>query len=296
MILLNNPSLVDQSASYAQQQARFLSPSLRELLEQQFHAQLAGSWATGEAHLPLAVRDRIKSLSDIDVLVSEPPTREKITTIVQSVQNLSWEYGVEISKVSVRYQLEIDAFWDFHKISELSESRLSSGRFITFWALIGAIEALSSSEKDSSEDGRSYFLVKFFFKLCRNILLIKGYSPATYRDLTAATLSRLISHSAVLRAYAIKVGQESMLSFGDCEVLLSDSNWELLTNASIDARSNDLLANIRKNMREWYKTGALFDLGEYLGQIKAFTESPELLPAYTKVIRDYECRDVSITA
>ena len=283
--------LHSRSASHARQRARFLSPCLREFLAHSFQARLTGSWATNEAHLPLPVGDRIYSLSDVDVLIDGPPTVDKSTSIVRSVLKLASWHGVEISKVSVRCRSEIDAFWNPCRVSALAENRLEAGHFLTFWALIGAIEALSSSPADSVRDGRAYVLIKFFFKLCRNVLLIQRRCPASYRELTTEVFARLIAHPGVLCAYAIKRGREITLSSTDCEAMLSDSNWEPLTDTLIDARSSDLLANLRRDFRTWYGAGTSLDLESYLAQIKTFDKSPELLPACTKVIQDYERRN-----
>jgi len=285
--ILPLPSL---SADCARQRARLLSSSMRQLLAHRFQASLAGSWATNEAHMPRPMTDLVRSLSDVDILVDESPTVDKSTAIAHSVLNLARQHGIMVSKVSVRRRSEIDAFWNPCRLSALAESKVESGRFLTFWALIGAIEALSSSPDDSAVDGRAYFLIKFFFKLCRNVLLIRQCGPRSYRELTSAVFSKLISHPGVRRAYAIKIGHEVALSSAECEEILSDSTWGPVTDALIDAHSRELMADLRRDLRMWYRTGISLDVESYLTEIRTFDEWPELLPARAKVVYDYERR------
>lgn len=276
-------------ADHAQQRAKQLSFSLRRLLAHKFQARLAGSWATNEAHMPRPVGNHIRSLSDVDVLIDDTPTAEESSTIVHGVLNLAWQHGVEVSKVSVRCQSEIDGFWNPCRVSTLAENKLESGRFLTFWTLIGAIEA-SSMSADSVGNNRDYVFMKFFFKLCRNVLLIRRCNPTSYRELTTEILAQLINHPSVSRAYAIKIGHDITLSSTDCDAMLSDLNWEQISDALIDTHSCALMADIRKDIRIWYRTGTPLHAEAYLAQIKAFEKFPDLLPACAKAVRDYELR------
>ena len=276
-------------AEHAWQRARFLSPALRGMLASRFQAHLAGSWASNEAHLPTPTTERICSLSDVDVLVDALPTVDESATIARSVLNLASLHGVVISKVSVRSRSEIGAFWNSDRVGALAEDPREAGRYLTFWALIGAIEALSSPVAWTERE-RAYVLVKFFFKLCRNFLLLQRCNPRSYRELTWEAFAQLIPHSGVFRAYAIKIGRETSLSLSGCEALLLDSNWGPLTNKLIDSRSGDELENLRKDIRTWYRTGISPGVASYLARISTFETSPELLPALRKVEYDHELR------
>jgi len=291
----STPLLLTCPVRHAEHLAGFLPLSLRRLLAGKFEAHLVGSWATNEAHLPYPVEGRIFSLSDVDVLVDAPPTAAKSAEIKRAVLTLAAQHGVEISKVSVRYRSEIEAFWDPSRIDAFADSRPESGRFLVFWALIGAVEALSPSAH-STEHERAYAVVKFFFKLCRNVLLIRRRTPASYRQLTSDVLNRLLPHPGVRHAYAIKIGHEQTLSHVTCEALLSDSNWEPLTGTLIDARSSVLLASLRGDICAWYRTGASPGVESYLSHIRTFRESPELMPACLKAIHDHERRRNSASA
>lgn len=279
----------DRRAEHALQRARFLSPALRGLLAGRFQARLAGSWASNEAHLPCPTAERIYSLSDVDVLVDALPTVDESATIARSVLNLASLHGVVISKVSVRSGTEIGAFWNPDRVGALAEDPREAGRYLTFWALIGAIEALSSPAA-ATESERAYVVIKFFFKLCRNLLLMRRCNPRSYRELTREAFAQLIPHPSLFRAYAIKIGRETSMPVSDCEALLSYSNWEPLTEGLIDTRSGEELENLRKEIRTWYRTGISLGAASYLARISTFEVSPELLPAVRKAEHDHELR------
>jgi hypothetical protein len=281
--------LPNQPIDPIRQRASFLSSSLRGLLTCEFQARLAGSWASNEAHLPSPINGRIPSLSDVDVMVDEPPTIDTSSTISRAVLNMASVHGVEIQKVSVRHKAEIDLFWNPHRIKALSGYQIETGQFMTFWTLVGAIESLSPTANFSAS-GRAYHLAKFFFKLCRNTLLIHQISSTNYRELTTEVLTKLIFHPGVTRAYAIKTGLETTLSSIECDAILSDSTWAPLTDTFIDAHSSYLLAQLRNDIRTWYRTGISLNTESYLEQIRKFDGPPDLLPARSKVINDYERR------
>lgn len=282
-------------AAYASNHATLLLPPLRTLLAEKFQAHLAGSWATNEAHLPVAKGNRIFSLSDVDVLANAPIAPNRSAQITNSVKSLARQYGVEISKVSVRSRSEIAAFWKMSRVGSFEGSRFEAGRYLRFWTLVGAVEAVSPIAIPT-RDERAYAVTKFFFKLCRNVLLIQGRNSASYRELTKSVMDHLIHDPEVTRAYAIKVGQERGMSTATCDALLSDSYWGPLTDALTDATSSKLLTNLRGDIRTWYRTGTVAYAESYLAQIQTFQGSPEMAPARIKVIHDYETRKTSRNA
>jgi hypothetical protein len=278
-----------KAVSESSERARALSPALRNLLAHKFDARLAGSWAADEAHVPRTCNHWVHSLSDVDVLIDELPTVSGLETIACSVVSLARTYGVEISKVSVRSKGEIDSFWNPQELLDVpSPKRL--GHFLTFWALIGALEATGGSAHAVGVR-RSYILAKFFFKLCRNFLLIRvGRNFLSYRVLVEKILENLISHPAVLCAYAVKIGHRAVFTTADCELILSDATWEPLTVSLIDQVSCRLLSEIRSDMRGWYIADVPLRPDSYLAALKSLQPWPALLPAYEKALRDHECR------
>lgn len=283
---------LNRLAVHTQQGAILLPIRLRQLLEK-FDASLAGSWSTDDAHTPRPVGKYIRSHSDVDILINKIPTSAESMTIIRSVLDLAWQHGVEVSKVSVRNRAEIDALWN--PCRALTNKDVAS-QFMMFWSLIGAIELATSISSDTQRGSHDYALIKYFFKLCRNALLITGCSPAnSYCELTTQVFSLLISHPVVFRAYAIKIGHDITLTSTDCEAMLSDLNWGKIMGELIDKNSCDLMADIRKDLQLWHRTGTPLNVESYITQLKTFEEFSELLPASAKAIRDYENRN-SISA
>jgi hypothetical protein len=266
-----------------------LSLALRELIEDRFEGRLAGSWRTDEAHFPPRSHGIVRSFSDVDVLVPRPPNADQAIQIAAAVRALADSHGVAIAKVSVRSQAEIDGFWHLENVRRMATHPQRSGRYLLFWSLIGAMEALSSPA-GTCRSGRSYLAVKFFFKLARNLLLFQGVRPGTYRELASAVSASLVPHGAVQRAYVLKLGRVPFLitTEADWDVLLSPSNWAGLVWPCADSSSTDSIAALVKDIHAWRWSGIAPANGSYHVLLAACCEEPTLAPAYSKVLFDYD--------
>lgn len=269
--------------------ARALSLALRELIDSRFEGLLAGSWRTEEAHFPPRFEGIVRSFSDVDVLINRPPDAGQALQIAAAVRTLADSYGVAIAKVSVRSRAEIEGFWHPDYVDRMATHPQHSGRYLLFWALVGAIEALSSPA-GTCRCGRSYLAVKFFFKLARNMLLFQGVHPGTYRALASAVSASLVPHAAVQRAYVLKLGRMPLFNTtaADWDVLLSPSTWARLARRCADPSSADAIAALVADIRAWHRSGILPKVGHCLEMLADCCEVPALVPAYSKVLLDYD--------
>lgn len=268
---------------------RALSLALCELIDSRFEGILAGSWRTEEAHCPPRFEGVVRSFSDVDILINRPPDAGQALQIAAAVRTLADSHGFAIAKVSVRSRAEIEGFWHPDYVGRIATHPQHSGRYLLFWALVGAIEALSSPA-GTCEGGRSYLAVKFFFKLARNMLLFRGERPGSYRSLASAVSDSLVPHAAVQRAYLLKLGRMPLfnISAADWGVLLSPTTWARLARRCADPTSADSIAALVADIRAWHRSGILPEVGPYLEMLADSCEVPALAPAYSKILLDYD--------
>ena len=265
-----------------------MSYALKRMIETDYGGRLVGSWKTHEAHYPSFQDGLINSFSDVDFLIGRSIDHHQVKTIASATHTLAKRHGVLIPKVSVRLQAEINAFWHPKMFDKGGTHPCRAGRYLLFWALIGAIEAFSSSQ-GACECERSYLAIKFFFKLSRNMLLLKGERPDSYRAIAAGVICHLIPNAAVQRAYMQKLG---LISFAtnpeDWDVLLSPSIWALLARKYVDPRSAELLVALANDIHAWRQNGSLPELEPYWSLLATVCKEPELVPAYSKALLDYD--------
>jgi hypothetical protein len=217
---------------------------LCDVLNKRFGAKLAGSWASGEGHLPEPIANKINSLSDVDVQLNKAPNFDLTRAIT-----------LVLAKVSVRQQSEINALWSAARIVSLSNDKLRIARFLAFWACIGAVEAGAVGYPECPDSARAYGLTKFFFKFYRNVLLFVNCRPNSYRELAAAVRLRICDDRAVDRAYELKIGSRLHFSSEDVDVLLSQPLLREVLEPIAGAALVDFLVPIWHHVRQWYFAG-----------------------------------------
>lgn len=275
-----------------QRRAR-LSRQLRRVLEGEFGARLSGSWASCEGHWPAPIVDRVYSLSDVDVLLDHRPTIFETRAVGEALGKVADSCGLTFAKISVRNRAEIEALWSPAQLEACVPDHGEVGRFLSFWACIGAVEASAIPDSRDAETARAYGLAKFFFKFCRNALLLDGIRVTSYRELADAIASRICDHPAILRAYEIKIGDRPLFKPGDEDVLLSESILSSAMKPASDAGSLDLLATARHYVRRWYGTHHDIPTEACLDHAGALAEGRGMTLAWEKALNDYRQKQCS---
>lgn len=273
-----------------------LSIILKNMLHRKYHVELVGSWASGEAHLPQEMGSFIHSLSDVDIISERPIDARSTEEISNDVKQTALRYGVLLSKVSIRYKAEVDHFWSPFKYTISKKNPYVAGKYLYFWAIVGAIEMISiaHSLEFSRNQYYSYAVVKFFFKVFRNIILVDRCAPVSYFDITKIVYNNHINHQAVIRAYLIKLGRIESLSAAECRALFCLHSWDAVTRNLVDEDSTKRLFSLLHDIIQWFETGYVGNMHRYLYQLELMADSSDLWPAYLKAVSDYDKKYINV--
>jgi len=263
-----------------------LGRALRQMLESTYQATLAGSWGTGEAHLPKPIRDEIFSLSDVDVQVDGDCTSSVANLIRKDVLKMCRRHGVNLTKVSIRSRSEMNELWNIGHSEIFRDNGSVFGNFMIFWALVGALETIVSPANGNALN-RTYLTSKFIFKICRNALRVRGCVPRSYQ-IVIQQFPKLIQNIDLTLPYKIKLGNcDDRHSLEVCNIL-SNFSHESIINFHMDSASIGLLSKITQDMGTWCHQGIALDVDTYLNLLMYCEATKHLITARNKIIMEVE--------
>ena len=247
------------------------------------NARLAGSWRTGEAHMPAARGGIISTFSDVDIRTHAALPPKEIAALIDRVKTIAWRHRIQIEKVSVRSQRETDELWCSSAVRGLRANPDAAGQFLAFWALVGALEAIVLMQRCTSPHAGGYGAAKLFFKVLRNSLLLMEVPVSSYHDIARETEALFPGSPALRLAYAIKTGERSTVIATEWKTVFSQSIWRSMMSPLTTSGHWRLIDSIRTDFLACLVVDAPPPARRYLQHCERLALSPAMKAAFRKI-------------
>jgi hypothetical protein len=167
---------------------------------------LGGSWANSEYHAR-AESGAIVSYSDVDMISTRRLSPDEVHQVCGRVHDVAAGVGLSFRGVSVSLARDIKRLLAMRRRDGSASTISPESEFLMFWSLIDAAKAILMAREPTEDlcDMRSYAANKWYLHLWRDLAVIMGLRPSSYRDVMKFA-TRHISTSAAQASYAIKLG------------------------------------------------------------------------------------------
>ena len=258
-------------------------------LPYKYGLKVSGSWALGEAHLPSKKDGLIFSFSDVDIVTMLELEQRHITMVSNKVKSLAYSCGLIIKNVSIRSGNEMMTLWNIRKLKHVTDRyTFAKDRFLAFWTVMAGIETAILEKVYASEPFPvlSYGLAKFFFKLSRNLCILKGNESICYYSIANA-IYNLYPCSAITLAYKIKTGDLDELTTSDAKMLLSRRYINMVASQIYDEDMASIVVAICEHILSWHAYQKQLPISEYFEYANTLAGDSHLRDVLKRALEKY---------
>lgn len=257
-------------------QRYMFASELRNLLRNDFDADLGGSWLHSEGHLLFSPGGVVLSFSDVDVRCDPNTNPERGRALVSAIASLADAYKIRFSRVSVRSAQEMRDMWPLPDSLELA------AEYLFFWTMVGMAELRMAGQTGDLAMSRPYRLTKFVFKFARNVLSFRNQRCDSYSDVVESLRVAGIDHPAFKRAYHLKRGDRLQFELEDEAALLSDDLWVHLAAPVARGPYMNAVSLIKHQVSRWYFLGTPLTFGSLIPRMTGVRMSREMSLAWAR--------------